>query len=99
MCVFFLVRSSPWSELLSPPPPPAPPPPAVCFSLLPKHVAQCSLNLTARGTTVRYLDTVHHRASLEDLAPGTRYFYRCGNPPDADDDAGDAGASSSAAGS
>ncbi|CAM9537839.1 unnamed protein product [Scytosiphon promiscuus] len=38
------------------------------------------LSLRAHGTTVRYLDTVHHRAPLHDLAPGTRYFYRCGNP-------------------
>eukprot|EP00752_Nemacystus_decipiens_P007708 g6891.t1 len=38
------------------------------------------LSLTATGTSVSYLDTVHHRASLEGLAAGTRYFYRCGNP-------------------
>lgn len=39
-----------------------------------------SLSLTAAGTSVSYLDTVHHRAPLEGLAPGTRFFYRCGNP-------------------
>lgn len=38
------------------------------------------MSLTATGTSVSYLDTVHHRASLEGLTPGTRFFYRCGNP-------------------
>lgn len=38
------------------------------------------LNRTAQGTSASYLDTVHHRVSLEDLEPGTRFFYRCGHP-------------------
>lgn len=36
-----------------------------------------SLNLSVAGTSIRYLETVHHRASLEDLSPGTRIYYRC----------------------
>lgn len=43
------------------------------------------LNHTAQGTSASYLDTVHHRVSLEDLAPGTRFFYRCGHPSPAYD--------------
>eukprot|EP00903_Cladosiphon_okamuranus_P017411 g16035.t1 len=50
-------------------------PPVVEYGL-----SKDDLSLTATGTSVRYLDTVHHRASLEGLAPGTRFFYRCGNP-------------------
>ncbi|CAB1116156.1 unnamed protein product [Ectocarpus sp. CCAP 1310/34] len=50
-------------------------PPVVEYGL-----SRDELNLTAHGSSVRYLDTVHHRAPLEDLAPGTRFFYRCGNP-------------------
>lgn len=33
---------------------------------------------------MRYLETVHHRTSLQDLAAGTRFFYRCGHPVPAD---------------
>ena len=55
----------------------APPPTRVLTSF----AQPCSsLSLTSTGTSVSYLDTVHHRASMEGLTPGTRYFYRCGNP-------------------
>lgn len=37
--------------------------------------------MSVRGTSARYLDTVHHRVTLEDVAPpDTRIFYRCGHP-------------------
>lgn len=60
---------------------------------------RASLNLTATGTSVSYLDTVHHRASLEGLAPGTRFFYRCGNPdPNPSDADGEVTAAGAGAG-
>ena len=46
------------------------------------------LNCTTQGTSTSYLDTVHHRVSLEDLTPGTRFFYRCGHPTTPAYDAG-----------
>lgn len=44
---------------------------------------------------------MHHRASLEGLAPGTQFFYRCGNPdpePSDADGAGGAGTSTGGTG-
>eukprot|EP00904_Undaria_pinnatifida_P004906 jgi/Undpi1/1545/HiC_scaffold_11.g04935.m1 len=50
-------------------------PPVVEYGLIADE-----LDRTANGTSDSYLDTVHHRVSLEDLEPGTRFFYRCGHP-------------------